>query len=71
LRAENLNLGQSSGISLNADVPWLSAQAELFFIQQNEQTKLDLIFATRRLIVYSPLPPQNKPAKKSCVRRQS
>jgi hypothetical protein len=43
LRAENLNLGQSSGISLNANVPWLNAKAELFFIQQNEQTKVDLV----------------------------
>jgi hypothetical protein len=43
LRAENLNLGQSSGISLNADLPWLSANAELFLSQQNDQTKLDLV----------------------------
>ena len=43
LRAENLNLGQSSGISLNAEVPWLSGKAELFFSQQNEQTKVDLV----------------------------
>jgi hypothetical protein len=43
LRAENLNLGQSSGISLNAEVPWLSAKAELFFSQQNEQMKVDLV----------------------------
>ena len=43
LRAKNLNVGQSSGISLNADLPWLSANAELFLSQQNEQTKLDLV----------------------------
>ncbi len=43
LRAENINLGQSSGISLNADVPWLNARAELFFRQHNEETKVDLV----------------------------
>jgi hypothetical protein len=43
LRAENLNFGQSSGISLNADVPWLNAKAELFLTQQNEETKIDLV----------------------------
>jgi hypothetical protein len=43
LRAENLNLGEFSGISLNADVPWLNIKAELFLRQQNEQTKVDLV----------------------------
>jgi hypothetical protein len=43
LRAENLNVGESSGISLNANVPWLNAKAELFFIRQNEETKVDLV----------------------------
>jgi hypothetical protein len=43
LRARDLNLGQSSGISLNADVPRLNAKAELFLNQQNEETKVDLV----------------------------
>lgn len=47
LRAENLNLGESSGISLNADVPWLNAKAELFFRQENEQMKVDLVVRER------------------------
>ena len=43
LRARDLNFGQSSGISLNADVPRLNAKAELFLNQQNEDTKVDLV----------------------------
>ena len=43
LRARDLNLGQSSGISLNADVPRLNAKAELLLNQQNEETKVDLV----------------------------
>jgi hypothetical protein len=43
LRAENLNLGQSTGISLNAEMPWLNAKADLLVSQQNEQTKVDLV----------------------------
>jgi hypothetical protein len=43
LQAEDLNLGQSSGISLNADVPWQNAKAELFISRRNEETKVDLV----------------------------
>ena len=39
LRAEDLNLGQFSGISLNADVPWLKAKAELFFTRQKRRNE--------------------------------
>ena len=47
LNAENLNLGESSGISLNADVPWLNARAELFFTQQNDEMIADLVLRER------------------------
>ena len=56
LRARDLNLGQSSGISLNADVPRLNAKAELFFNQQNEETKVDLVLretSSERLVPFA------------------
>src|SRR5688572_2941720 len=56
LRARDLNLGQSTGISLNADVPRLNAKAELFFNQQNEETKVDLVFretSSERLVPFA------------------
>ena len=56
LRARDLNLGQSSGISLNADVPWLNAKAELFLNQQNEDTKVDLVLretSSERLVPFA------------------
>ena len=56
LRARDLNLGQSSGISLNADVPRLNAKAELFLNQQNEDTKVDLVLretSSERLVPFA------------------
>jgi hypothetical protein len=56
LRATDLNLRQSSGISLNADVPRLNAKAELFLNQQNEDTKVDLVLretSSERLVPFA------------------
>lgn len=56
LRARDLNLGQSSGISLNADVPRLNAKAELLLNQQNEETKVDLVLretSSERLVPFA------------------
>ena len=43
LGAENLTLGQLSGISLNADVPWLKAKAELSFTREKDETRANLV----------------------------
>ncbi len=56
LRARDLNLGQTSGISLKADVPRLNAKAELFVNQQNEDTKVDLVLretSSERLVPFA------------------
>ena len=43
LRAENLTLGQLGDISLNADVPWLKAKAELSFTREKDESRANLV----------------------------
>ena len=63
LRAENLNLGQLSSISVNADVPWLKAKAELFFTREKDETSVNLVLREHSFDRLLPLPDPEKTAK--------
>jgi hypothetical protein len=65
LRAQNLNLGDSSGISLTADVPWLNGKAELFVEQQNDETKIDVVLRQQSSDLRLPFADANKKAQES------
>ena len=43
LNAQNLNLGQTTGVTAYADVPWLDAEAELSFKQQKQEKEAEVI----------------------------
>lgn len=65
LRAQNLNLGDSSGISLTADVPWLNGNAELFVEQHNNETKIDVVFRQESSDLRFPFADANKKAQEA------
>jgi hypothetical protein len=65
LRAQNLNLGHSSGISLTADVPWLNGKAELFIEQQNDEMKADVVLRQQSSDLRFPFADANKKAQES------
>ena len=65
LRAQNLNLGHSSGISLTADVPWLNGKAELFVEQQNDETKTDVVLRQESSDIPFPFADANRKAQET------
>ncbi|MGH7782867.1 MAG: hypothetical protein ACREO5_03355, partial [Candidatus Binatia bacterium] len=65
LNAQNLNVGQTSGITLRADVPWLDAEAELFIKQQEEKKEVEMILRPRPADRLIGLPLPKKQAKET------